>query len=171
MAKFPCWMTPTLPEASMSRRLLSIFLLVSLALNAGIVGGLVVMGLFRKQHDLHHYQNFPEGPGAGEEARFNPRDFENENTKALRDSFRVSKRELMRELAKGKINETRIQGIIERSITLQIRLERTLGESTLRLRKSMTPQEARDYFGRRAERMDRFIDRNQRNNPRRKPNE
>jgi len=155
----------------MSKRLLSIFLLVSLALNAGIVGGLVVMGLFRKQHDLHHYQNFPEGPGAGEEARFNPRDFENENTKALRDSFRVSKRELMRELAKGKINETKIQGIIERSITLQSRLERTLGESTLRLRKSMTPQEARDHFGRRAERMDRFIDRNQRNNPRRKPNE
>jgi flagellar biosynthesis/type III secretory pathway chaperone len=77
----------------------------------------------------------------------------------------------MRELAKGKINETKIQGIIERSITLQSRLERTLGESTLRLRKSMTPQEARDYFGRRAERMDRFIDRNQKDNLRRKPNE
>jgi hypothetical protein len=63
LAKFPCWMTPTLPEASMSKRLLSIFLLVSLALNAGIVGGLVVMGLFRKQHDLHHYQNFRNDPG------------------------------------------------------------------------------------------------------------
>ena len=47
----------------MSKRVLTILLLISLFLNAGIIGGLIVMNVFRHNHIEHHYQRPPDDSG------------------------------------------------------------------------------------------------------------
>lgn len=143
----------------MSKRLLTIFLLISLALNAGIMGGMFVMGLFRHNHNMHHYQRFPEGPAPRGQEPWMARRMENAQTQTLRVAFRATKTELMQELAKNPIDETRINAIIEKSITAQSKLERALATQLLESRKAMSAQEAKQNFQERLDRMNRRKDR------------
>ncbi|HOZ00329.1 MAG TPA: hypothetical protein PLG20_00835 [Candidatus Syntrophosphaera sp.] len=149
----------------MSKRLLTILLLVSLFLNAGIIGGLIVMGIFRHNHNLHHYvMQQPQNMQRREMPGFGPRIPEDPKIIALRDSFRSTKDELMSELAKDPVNEARINAIIDKSVANQSAMELALGHKMLELRKGMNADEAREYFGRHQDRMERYQNR-------RKPNE
>lgn len=142
----------------MSKRLLTIFLLISLALNAGILGGMFVMGLFRHNHNEHHYQRWQDGPSSRNQGRWDRYKLEDASTKALREAFRSTKRELMQELAKDPIDESKINAIIDKSITAQSKLERALGSKLLTERKAMSAQEAKQSFQERLDRMNRRKD-------------
>ena len=147
----------------MSKRLLTILLLVSLFLNAGIIGGLFVMGIFRSNHMVHH--NFPPAVNRDpdDRQRYAPQLWDDPGICTLRDSFRVTKDQLRQELAKDPLDEARINAIIEQSVDAQGTLERALGHKLLELRKTMSAKEAEEHFTRR-------LDRNTRtNNNRRKP--
>ncbi len=143
----------------MSKRLLTILLLVSLFLNAGIIGGLFVMGIFRHNHMVHH--NFPPEANrrAEDRQRLAPRLWEDPAISVLRDSFRVTKDQLMQELARETIDDARINAIIEQSVDAQGTMERALGHRLLQIRKTMNAKEAEEYFARRSERDFRNYDR------------
>jgi hypothetical protein len=136
----------------MSKHLLTILLLISVALNAGIIGGMLVMGVYRQNHDIHHYRDSMENRDPHERDYFYPRVFEDENIKALRDTFRFTKDELMLELARENVDEAAIRAIIEESVNAQGSMERALGAKLLELRKTMSADEAEEYFTRRLER-------------------
>ncbi|MCB5246911.1 MAG: periplasmic heavy metal sensor [Candidatus Cloacimonetes bacterium] len=146
----------------MSKRLLTILLLVSLFLNAGIIGGLIVMGWYRQNHIVHHYQ--PEGPSSRDRDRIEIPELRDPQVIALRDSFLVIKKELLQELAKDPVNEAKITAIIERSIGAQSEMERALADKLLEYRKSLGPAEAKEHFNGRLDRMERYEER--RNNRR-----
>lgn len=149
----------------MSKRLLTILLFVSLFLNAGIIGGMIVMGVFRHNHITHHYQ--PEGPAPRDRDRGGIRDIPELNDPqviALRDSFLSIKKELLRELAKDPIDEAKINTIIEKSIGAQSNMERALAHKLLEHRKTLSAAEAKEHFDGRLDRMNRYEER--RNNRR-----
>ncbi len=142
----------------MSKRLLTILLLVSLFLNAGIIGGMIVMGFYRQNHIIHHYQPGPEGAGRNRE-RLDIPEMQDPRVIALRDSFLTIKKELLQELAKDPVNEARINTIIEKSIGAQSDMERALGHEILAYRKTLGAAEAKEHFNARLERMDRYKER------------
>lgn len=143
----------------MSKHLLTILLLISVALNAGIIGGMLVMGIYRQNHETHHYRERVEERTPFDRDGFSARVYEDENIKTLRDTFRFTKDELMRELAKENVDEAAIKTIIEESVAAQGKMERALGVKLLELRKTMSPEEAEEYFIRRLERSRRISDR------------
>ncbi|MBW6514151.1 MAG: periplasmic heavy metal sensor [Candidatus Syntrophosphaera sp.] len=140
----------------MSKRLMTILLLVSLALNAGIIGGLLVMGIFRQNHLIHHSWNRPESNYPRERDRDYSRVYEDPEIKALRDAFNSTKKELMQELAKDPVDEARIHAIIERSVSAQSDMEQALGMRLLELRKTISAEEAKAHFTERLERIERI---------------
>jgi len=77
-----------------------------------------------------------------------PRDKE---LQALHAKFNQTKITLMEELAKDPINETRINAIIDSTVSVQNQLERRLGLRVLEYRKTLTAQEAKEQFQKRAE--------------------
>ncbi len=147
----------------MSKRLSTILLLVSLSLNAGIIGGLVVMGIFRQNHYIHNDWQRPAGPPSEEREGFNHRDLEDSNVRDLRDKFQDSRAELMRELAKDPIDEAKINVIIDKSIAAQSTFEKALGAKLIELRKTMNAEEAKERFSKHMNRRNRTN--NRRNHP------
>lgn len=143
----------------MSKRLLTILLLISLFLNAGIIGGLIVMGIFRHNHFAHHEIVQPGGPQRSERRSFDPRLREDPAIKTLADSFRTSKQRLMQELARDTVDQQRIRAIIDSSVESQVRLEQALGQKLLQERLNMTAEEAWERFGRRNDRLKEYNDR------------
>jgi hypothetical protein len=57
----------------------------------------------------------------------------------------------MKELAKDPINEVTIKNILEQSLLNQSALERKLADRLILLRKTMTAEEAKEYFSKRLE--------------------
>lgn len=147
----------------MSKRLLTILLFVSLFLNAGIIGGVIVMGFYRQKHIEHHYQPGPENANRDRQRPEIP-ELKDPHVIALRDSFLVIKKDLLQELAKDPVNEARINTIIENSISAQSDMERALGHELLEYRKTLGAAEAKQHFEGRLEHMDRYSER--RNNRR-----
>lgn len=141
----------------MSKRLLTILLFVSLFLNAGIVGGLVVMGVYRYNHISHHYLN-PSSENYRRDLVDIP-ELTDPRILGLRDSFRNIKKELLQELAKDPVDEAKITEIIERSIGAQSDMERALGYKLLEHRKTLSASEAKEHFNGRLERMNRYDER------------
>ncbi len=148
----------------MSKHLLTVLLGISLALNAGILGGLFVMGVYRHYHDLHHYASAPSSPRYEGRDRSETWEPPNPTTRALMETFRNAKKDLMQELAKAPLNEAKVRGLIERSIAAQSALERDLGNNLLLKRKSLSAAEAETYFRQRLQRMEDRNDRFDRNN-------
>ena len=138
----------------MSKRALTILLLISLFLNAGIIGGFIVMNVFRHNHIEHHYQKPPDGLPPKNMGKFVPPDRFDPQIAALRDSFFKTKRELMEELSKDPIDEVKVKAIIEKSVEAQSNMERAMGYKMLEWRKTMTAQEAEEHFSSRMARPD-----------------
>ena len=143
----------------MSKRLLTILLLISLFINAGIVGGMLMMGIFRHNHVIHHGLKDPARPALREDRERLPRFSDDPRTKALSDSFRLTKNELMQALAKDPVDEQAVKAIIDRSVVAQGKLEHALGLRLLEQRKTMDAKAAQEYFGRRLERRQEFQNR------------
>lgn len=146
----------------MSKRLLTILLLISLFINAGIVAGMLMTGIFRHNHLIHHGRLDPARPAPRGDRDRLPRFSDDPQIKALGDTFRLTKSELMQALAKDPVDEKAVTAIIDRSVAAQGKLEHSLGLRLLEQRKSMDAKEAREYFERRLERMQEF--QNRRNN-------
>jgi len=84
---------------------------------------------------------------------------DSDSIRALRTTFRQTKEEFMQELAKEPINEATLNTVLERSLAEQSVLERQLGQRLIERRKEMSPEEAKEFFNRRAERIRRFSER------------
>ncbi len=146
----------------MSKRLMTILLLFSLFLNLGIIGGFIVMRIYRQNHISHHYR--PGPPNERGQERPEVPELRDPEVIKLRNEFYAIKKELMQEMAKDPVNETEILSIIDRSIQAQSDLERAMGQKLLEYRKNLSAQEAEEHFNTRLERMKRFEER--RNNRR-----
>lgn len=148
----------------MSKKLSNILLLVSLAFNLAVVAAFIYMTV-RGPH--HHHRTRPR-PDT-ESYRHRDRDStwaDSDSIRALRTTFRETKHEFMTELAKEPINEPALNTILERSLSEQSLLERELGKRLIERRKEMSPEEAEEFFNRRAERLRRFSERIDRMNRR-----
>ncbi len=137
----------------MNKRLLVILLLVSAAFNLAVVGSFIYLrstrppfppDRFQRWQDRdHHRDKEHDGPG--------PMFMFDDSIKALHQAFKDTKRELMLELAKEPLDMAKIDAIVARSLSAQAALERDLADRLIRFRKSLTPEEAREHFTRRAE--------------------
>ncbi|NLW18519.1 MAG: hypothetical protein GXY81_02390 [Candidatus Cloacimonetes bacterium] len=148
----------------MSKRLMTILLLFSLFLNLGIIGGFIVMRTYRQNHISHHYR--PGPPNERGQERPELPEFSDPEVIKLQNDFYAIKKELMQEMAKDPVNETKILSIIERSIQAQSGLEHAMGQKLLEYRKTLTAEEAQEHFSARLDRMKKFEER--RNNRRNK---
>jgi len=132
----------------MNKKLLYILLLISLAFNLAFVGSYIYIHATRPHHEFSRHR------GKDHDRRGWFPFEESDSTRALRDTFMLTKKELMQELAKDPINEPAIQAIIQRSLQAQAVLETDLGKRLLELRKKQSPQEAAQFFQERIKRMD-----------------
>ncbi len=151
----------------MNKRWLTILLLVSLAFNLAILGSFVFIRIYMGR------MGCPPPPSPdGRKGGFLPPPMldklrNDEGFQAIKHSLDEKRRELMTELAKDPIDEPRIQGILSETLSAQTAFEQKMGEELLNLRKEMTPEEARDFFARRAEHIGQY--RFDKDNPRKRP--
>lgn len=134
----------------MSKKLLYILLLISLAFNLAFLGSFFY---FRATHPRPP-RDFPPPGMPGPEGRGRFPFEESDSTRALRGVFMETKQELMQELAKDTIDESSINNIIQRSLQAQATLEANLGKRLIELRKKMSAEEAKEFFSDRFKRMD-----------------
>lgn len=142
----------------MNKRLLLILLLVSAAFNLAVIGSFIYLRFCfpgraclpppPPPHAMHGRPGFP----GNEMWDRLPMD---DDLMVLRRAFKGNKIELMQELAKDPIDEEKINTLLENSLINQTALERRLGIRLLELRKTMTAEEALEFFGKRAEGFDR----------------
>ncbi len=135
----------------MSRRLLIALLLVSLGFNLAVVGSMVWFRFIRPCPPFPHPGRPPMGqaPPLPIWKHMKP----GSQIPAFRAKFDSTKIMLMEELAKDPIDETKIQAIIDSSLTAQNNLEKHLGMSILELRKQMSAAEAKEHFTARAKQL------------------
>lgn len=142
----------------MSKRWIVILLFISLAFNLAVIGSFLYVRLTFGTPPPHppkggeHFRGPMDRHGEGPLVR------DNERLQSLRDEFRETKKELMRELAKDPIDETKLNTIIDSSLVAQGKLERELGNALIARRKTMTAEEAKEFFGKRIEGSPRFGD-------------
>jgi len=129
----------------MSKRWLIGILLISFSFNLAILFSFIYFRVVMPPPPAPRDQRMPPPPP--EEMR-RPRDKE---LQALHAKFNQTKITLMEELAKDPINETRINAIIDSTVSVQNQLERRLGLRVLEYRKTLTAQEAKEQFQKRAE--------------------
>lgn len=137
----------------MNKRILVFLLLVSFAFNLAILGSFIYFRVFfggmhcppppppefrEGRPDFPHHEMWERLPI-------------DEEMHQLRKDFGNKKNELMLELAKDPIDEAKINAILAESLTHQSSLERKLGDRLIQLRKTMTADEAKEFFGKRAE--------------------
>ena len=153
----------------MSKRNTTIALLVSLAFNLAAIGGFIVMRISRPPLPPPPEQRSrTERRMIGSRTDHSPIP-ESKEISDLRLKFRQTKEEFMRELAKEEPADEKLNEILNRSLDEQMQLERLLGNSLMQQRAAMSPEEAQEYFARRADRMRERTERIQRwmQNPRR----
>jgi hypothetical protein len=143
----------------MSKRLIEILLLVSLAFN------LAVVCMFSYVHFFHKMPFRPDMGRRHEWNRDGRQDREmnkkmqgmmeanRESMKPYREEFRLKREQFMKLLAAEQVNEAQAIKAMQASLAAQDTLESKLGMSLLELRKKMTPAEAKEYFEMRIERM------------------
>lgn len=69
----------------------------------------------------------------------------------IKKDLDVKRRELMTELAKDPIDEPLINNLLSETYLAQNAFEKKMSEKLIELRKSMTAEEAQEYFSKRAE--------------------
>lgn len=149
----------------MSKSWLIPLLLVSFSFNLAVIGSALY---FRCAHTCPPDRPFLDRkmPPAAHLRPFMEKDKE---IRQLRENFSLSKEVLLQELAKDPVNEARVKEIIDSSLVAQNALERRIGEKILAYRKTLTPEEAREHFLRRVERMKNRSQFNNKYPNRRKP--
>lgn len=131
-----------------TKRLLYMLLMVSLAFNLAVAGSLV---WFKALHPKHppreriYQRDFPKMP-----EHIMREEWSSEIIQYRKD-FDNSKLRLMEELQKETLDETIIESIIDSSLVAQNNLERYLGKRLVNYREQMTAEEADEYFGKRIE--------------------
>lgn len=141
----------------MSKRWLIILLLISASFNLAVMGSFIYLRSTRPPFPPGPPKEWGHrGPGPGK-GRGGPGPmFEfGDSTQVLFERFDKVKLEMMRELAKDPLDMTRLDTIVNRSLGAQADLERDLVDRLIRFRKSLTPEEAKEHFTRRAEEMER----------------
>ena len=132
----------------MNKRWLIIILLISVSFNLAFIGSFIY---------LHWFHPHPQPPVRKEEMRgprplFGHPPFErDEEIRKLRNQFENIKHSLMLELAKDPVDMTKVNALIDSSLVAQNNLERRLAERMVAYRKTLTAEEAKEHFQRRAE--------------------
>lgn len=151
----------------MSKRSLTILLIISLAFNLAVLGSILWLHLSRIHHPIHELHRFPRIP--------TPPNLDTHNwdpaIPRLRSQYDSLKIKLMRELAQDPIQETTIIAILDSSLIAQNSLEKALGIRLLDIRKQMSAKEADNYFNARALQMEHRIENIKRMYYRRNKNE
>lgn len=136
----------------MSKRLLIVLFIVSMAFNIAFVGGVGYhLIISRTAH-----QFIP--PGINPQVRNHYLECRKEITPLMKE-FHESKQEFIHELARKDIDEEKLLNMMENSIEKQTRMERELGLSMIEMRKRLTPEEAEKMFHAFNKRTERFKDR------------
>ncbi|MCB5229736.1 MAG: periplasmic heavy metal sensor [Candidatus Cloacimonetes bacterium] len=141
----------------MNKRWLTILLFISIAFNLAILGSFVYLHYIRPPYPRSMRQHWQQRTSSTPNGQFRPdsRFMFSDSTRAHRREFEDAKKELMLELAKDPVDTAKINAIVERSLAAQGKLERDLAEHLLRYRENMSPEEAKEHFTSRAQRMDR----------------
>ncbi len=151
----------------MNKRWLTILLFVSIAFNLAILGSFVYLHYIRPPYPRSMRQHWQQRMSSTPNGQFRPDShfMFSDSTRAHRREFEDAKKELMLELAKDPVDTAQINAIVDRSLAAQGKLERDLAEHLLRYRESMSPEEAKEHFTSRAQRMDRRRSDRRRNFP------
>jgi len=140
-----------------NKRWLIIILLISVSFNLAFIGSFIY---------LHWFHPHPQPPVRKEEMRgprplFGHPPFErDEEIWKLRNQFENIKHSLMLELAKDPVDMTKVNALIDSSLVAQNNLERRLAERMVAYRKTLTAEEAKEHFQRRAEFAKKRLNRN-----------
>ncbi len=132
----------------MNKRWLIAILLISISFNLAFIGSLIY---------LHYIHPIPEPPMEKEQMRgsrppFGPPPFErDEEIRNLRKNFEDIKHSLMLELANDPVDMKKVNALIDSSLIAQNTLERKLAERMVAYRKTLSAEEAKEHFLRRAE--------------------
>ncbi|MEN6444652.1 MAG: hypothetical protein ABFC98_01245 [Candidatus Cloacimonas sp.] len=132
----------------MNKRWLVIILLISVSFNLAFIGSFIY---------LHWFHPYPQPPMGKEEMKrdlppFGPPPFERDDEiRALRDIFENIKHSLMLELANDPVDMNKVNALIDSSLIAQNNLERKLAERMVEYRKTLSAEEAKEHFLRRAE--------------------
>jgi len=154
----------------MSKKLLFIILLISLAFNIAFVGSFLfwhykfksdfLSGKLPREimdHRNRHQGMMNDRQGPRDDQPPPPPGFRRgdmgwmgnrEIIKPYRDKFDQSKTEFYRELQRPKFNEDLLKQKLETSLVNHTELEKKIGLRLIEMRKKMTPQEADQFFGR-----------------------
>lgn len=130
-----------------TKRLLFMLLMVSLAFNLAVVGSLIWMKTLRppRPRERTFQRDYPRLPEHIVREEWSPEIIQ------YRKDFENTKLRLMEELQKESINEEKVDAIIDSSLAAQNNLERCLGRRLVNYREQMTAEEADEYFGKRIE--------------------
>ena len=124
----------------MRTKTLNIILVISLAFNIAFLGGSIYRHLtfrrFKPVHQRIHNEKVEEFINRKREQR-----------KMLVQDFHIAKDKFMQALSKDEIDEAELLAIIDTLVFKQGMMEKEIGSSMIELRKEMTPQEARQVFG------------------------
>ncbi|PKN80853.1 MAG: hypothetical protein CVU48_00600 [Candidatus Cloacimonetes bacterium HGW-Cloacimonetes-1] len=136
----------------MSKRWLYILLIISLAFNLAVLGSFVFIRFFMPSPagPPHLRGMGGRGPGSERMQMWQQHCGNDDEMIRIKSDFAESKQALMQELAKDPINEPKIKTILDSSLVIHSSLERRLGQRLLTLRKTMSAEEARDFFGKSA---------------------
>lgn len=146
----------------MSKRLLYIILLISLAFNIAVLGMFAYVTIYKRQPfcqtETRYRMDRDANEHRDEDKRFFNLNMENrEEIRKLRAEFKENRRDFMEMLWKEDFNEQDALAAMETSINTQQKLDRTLGEALIKLRKNMSQEEAMNFIKEHRDRMkDRY---------------
>lgn len=138
----------------MSKHLLLILLLISLAFNLAVAVMYCYSAVYHRPlfsppgwdrdmrlnretgfHNIRHGRHWPDTLLTNKD-----------EIRQMRLDFSQSRREFMRELRNAKFDLNKTKAALQKSMEAQTRLEKTLGESLIKLREKMTPEQAEKFF-------------------------
>ena len=146
----------------MSKHLILILLIISLAFNLAVAGMFLYTSVYRKApfcppgFFLHRDKS---------DKQFDKRDFRrdslemrlnsNEEIKKLRDDFRKARLDFVKVMLKDDFSVKEARAAMDKSLQIQGTLEKKLGESLIDMREKLPPEEAKRLFRERLERIER----------------
>jgi hypothetical protein len=148
-----------------SKHLLVILLIVSLAFN------LAVAGMFLYTSIYHRPPFYPPGIGMmpghdnhdhwfhkKDRDEHNPFQEENEEIQKLRDDFMQKRMDFMHVMMQEGFVDSAAVAAMESSLKAQEELERKLGAALIEMRSKMNNEEAKEYFQKRLDRIEKRAD-------------